>query len=254
MKIFRWILAVGLFGITAAVHAVSLEPEPQPAEVYQISTLDTLASGEFEGQTSVQSLLEHGDTGLGTFNDLDGEMVVLGGAAYQIKSSGQVAKASPDMKVPFAMVNFFKPGQTLDSSEPRNEKQFMAFLDEHLPTRPHYFLIRVQGEFASVTTRSVPRQSKPYPTLAAVLPQQAVFNLGAGPGILIGFRSPPMQKSASGSGYHFHFLNVNKTAGGHALAYTLRQGKVEIEEIAELHLVLPEAAKNVAPAAGNDPR
>jgi len=246
------LLALCLAGAVTA-QAIAADTGTAPT-AYQVSTLDTLLSGGFEGETSVQTLLQHGDTGLGTFNDLDGEMIVLGGVAYQIKSSGQVALAAPTQKTPFAFVSFFSPGQVWEITQQLDEKQFTAFLDAHLPPATHYFLIRAQGEFAGLKTRSVPRQHKPYPRLEAVLPQQAVFEFKAAQGILVGFRSPGMQKSTSGAGYHFHFLNTAKTAGGHALAFTLSRGKVEVEEIRELHLVLPEEGKLSTPVAAEGPK
>jgi acetolactate decarboxylase len=42
---------------------------------------------------SVQSILKHGDFGLGTFANLDGEMLVPDGRAYQVQGSGKVSEA-----------------------------------------------------------------------------------------------------------------------------------------------------------------
>jgi acetolactate decarboxylase len=39
--------------------------------------------------------LEHGDFGIGTFIELDGEMVVLEGVAYQIAAGSAVRTATP---------------------------------------------------------------------------------------------------------------------------------------------------------------
>jgi acetolactate decarboxylase len=36
--------------------------------------------------------LEHGDFGLGTFANLDGEMVVLDGRVYQVQGTGRVSE------------------------------------------------------------------------------------------------------------------------------------------------------------------
>jgi Alpha-acetolactate decarboxylase len=37
---------------------------------------------------NIRAILDHGDFGLGTFTDLDGEMVVLEGQVYQANSEG----------------------------------------------------------------------------------------------------------------------------------------------------------------------
>ncbi len=50
--------------------------------VYQTSLMSALLGGVYDGEMTVRELLRHGDFGLGTFNALDGEMVVLDGACY----------------------------------------------------------------------------------------------------------------------------------------------------------------------------
>jgi len=52
--------------------------------IYQISTSSVLVEGIRSGSVSSTNLLEHGDFGLGTFEALGGEMVVLEGQIYQI--------------------------------------------------------------------------------------------------------------------------------------------------------------------------
>jgi hypothetical protein len=57
--------------------------------LFQVSTSGALVAGIFEREVSVRTVLEHGDFGLGTFADLDGEMVVLDGHAYQALLAGR---------------------------------------------------------------------------------------------------------------------------------------------------------------------
>lgn len=66
-------------------------------------------AGVYSGAVSVKSLLTHGDFGLGTFANLDGEMVVLDGRVYQVKGSGQVFEASETAEAPFAVLTRFAP-------------------------------------------------------------------------------------------------------------------------------------------------
>jgi acetolactate decarboxylase len=46
----------------------------------------------------------HGDFSLGTFDNLDGEMVMLDGAIYQITFDGRVARVAEQAVTPFAYV------------------------------------------------------------------------------------------------------------------------------------------------------
>ncbi len=52
--------------------------------LFQIFTIDALLSGVYDGSFSCGSLLKQGDLGIGTFNALDGEMLIMDGKVYQI--------------------------------------------------------------------------------------------------------------------------------------------------------------------------
>lgn len=58
--------------------------------LFSASTSAALVQGLYQGAMRVSHLLRHGDFGIGTFINLDGEMVVLDGDCYQISSSGVV--------------------------------------------------------------------------------------------------------------------------------------------------------------------
>jgi acetolactate decarboxylase len=72
--------------------------------LFQVSTLEALKEGVFDGAMTIGALLEHGDFGLGTFDRLDGEMVVLDGVVYQVAADGSVHVANDSARTPFAGV------------------------------------------------------------------------------------------------------------------------------------------------------
>nr|CAJ75291.1 hypothetical protein kuste4529 [Candidatus Kuenenia stuttgartiensis] len=47
----------------------------------------------YNGETTIDQLKKYGNFGIGTFNALDGEMVVVGGNIYQVKHDGLVITA-----------------------------------------------------------------------------------------------------------------------------------------------------------------
>ena len=75
--------------------------------LYQVSTLDALMQGVYDGEVSLDQLTGHGDFGIGTFDGLDGEMVVLDGQVYQVPADGQVLQMDAAILTPFAMVTYF---------------------------------------------------------------------------------------------------------------------------------------------------
>lgn len=81
--------------------------------VFQTSTINALVEGIYEGDTTVKELKKHGDFGIGTFDDLDGEMIELDSKFYQIKSDGHAYPVKASMKTPFAIVTFWQPDVTV---------------------------------------------------------------------------------------------------------------------------------------------
>lgn len=57
-------------------------------EIYQTSLMSALIAGVYEGATTIAQLLEHGDFGLGTFNELDGELIAFDRQVFQLRADG----------------------------------------------------------------------------------------------------------------------------------------------------------------------
>ena len=97
-------------GVSSIITAALAHYLEKPIHtVFQVSTSGALVAGVYDREVSVQALLEHGDFGLGTFADLDGEMVVVDGRAYQIQGSGSVSEAPAGAGAPFGVVTQFEP-------------------------------------------------------------------------------------------------------------------------------------------------
>ena len=75
--------------------------------LFQVSTSAALVEGLYQGAVRVSRLLRHGDFGLGTFIDLDGEMVVLEGTCYRVAPDGTVTNVEGDRLIPYAVVTRF---------------------------------------------------------------------------------------------------------------------------------------------------
>ncbi|MDM7954652.1 MAG: acetolactate decarboxylase [Cyanobium sp. CZS 25K] len=77
--------------------------------IYQVSTSSALVKGVYQGCVRVADLLRHGDFGLGTFDGLDGEGILLDGACWQARADGSVHGAPPEALAPFWVVTRFSP-------------------------------------------------------------------------------------------------------------------------------------------------
>ncbi|HWR51591.1 MAG TPA: acetolactate decarboxylase [Bryobacteraceae bacterium] len=208
-------------------------------ELFQTSTIDALLQGVYDGEMTFAELRKHGDFGIGTFNGVDGEMIAVGGRFFQITSDGKAHPVRDDMRTPFASVTDFVPDITIVAPERLTIEDLQKRVDAALPSVNWYYAVRVTGRFDAVTTRSVPRQQRPYKPLIDVVKVQPVFHLRDVRGTLAGFRCPEFAKGVNVPGYHLHFLNSDETAGGHVLGGILREGKIEIAIKRELRLSLP---------------
>ena len=77
--------------------------------LYITAPVNALVEGLYRENTSISEVIKKGNFGLGTFDDLDGEMVILEGKAYQLKSDGQAYKVSTSQMTPFACITQFEP-------------------------------------------------------------------------------------------------------------------------------------------------
>lgn len=81
--------------------------------LFQAALLQSLVLGHYEGSVEVKELKRQGDFGIGTFDSLDGELVMCRGRVYQVNGRGEVKEADDRWKVPFADVFFFETDRTL---------------------------------------------------------------------------------------------------------------------------------------------
>jgi acetolactate decarboxylase len=224
-------LSLLLIGYAAAVYS-------SEDILFQVSTLDSLKEGSFNGTTTIGDLLEHGDFGLGTFDRLDGEMVVLNGVVYQARADGSIHLANDSAKTPFADITYFQPDIELSPKGSYNLAEIERYLDGQLPAKNLFYAIRIDGTFDRMTTRSVPAQSLPYPDLEEALKNQTVSQLGPVQGSIVGFYSQDYFGGLAATGYHFHFVDGNRSRGGHLLEMQVTNATVLLDQTPELDLLL----------------
>jgi acetolactate decarboxylase len=228
--------------IQPAWHHVSGSNDHRAGELYQTSLMSALIAGVYEGETTYGQIRKYGDFGLGTFNDLDGEMVGFDGTFYQLRSDGSARPVTGDQKTPFAVVTFFQPELELDVPQQMSKSKLLGMIET--ATDANLFsAVRVDGVFDEVHTRTVQRQVRPFPPLTEAAKHQAERVFTDVEGILAGFRSPTYAQGIGVAGFHLHFLQQDKHAGGHALDYWLRAGRVQICTVHDLRVELPTSAE-----------
>jgi acetolactate decarboxylase len=208
--------------------------------LYQVSTIDALQQGVFDGVLPVGEIRKHGDFGIGTFDALDGEMIVLDGVVYQAKADGHIYTAANSQTTPFATVTYFDRDLTAPANRPMNFSVFASTMAGMLPTENMVYAVRMHGTFPSMKVRSIPAQHKPYPTLTEAAANQSVYTYSDSTGTVVGFYTPVFFKGLNVAGYHLHFISDDRKTGGHILDFTVpADTTVEYDITPEFTMVLP---------------
>ena len=216
----------------------------------QFSLVAALAAGDYADGPPLKRVLAEGDFGVGTFSRLDGEMIMLDGKILQALSDGSIRAASLDDTTPFAVVTFFDEDGREENLSAGTLDDLDAQLDKKLPHRNAPYAIRIDGEFASLTLRSVPAQSAPFQPLVEVVKHQTTWRQEKVRGTLVGIRCPAWIGTLNVAGYHWHFLNEDRSNGGHVLGCDLTRGLLRYDECTSLVIRLPQSREFDAFDAG----
>jgi acetolactate decarboxylase len=229
----RWMRSVAI-SLCLSVSLIACVPLPARDLLFQTSTISALQAGDFDGELPIGTLKRYGDFGVGTFDALDGEMVVLDGEVYQLKADGTAALATDTQETPFAVVTYFAADQTATLNEALDCAGLQTELDALLPDLNGLYAIKVVGTWTSLNVRAPFPESEPYPPLSEALADQALFDLQQVTGTLVGFRLPDYLAGVNSTGYHFHFLSEDRDRGGHVLDCQAENLTVEIDALDRL--------------------
>lgn len=225
-----------------SVHnATKPTAEPDQESLVQFSLLAALAADDYVGGPTLKRVLASGDFGVGTFDRLDGEMIVLDGKIYQALFDGTVRPADLNGTTPFAAVTYFREDGQLADLKAATLEDLELQLDRKLPRHNSPYAIRIVGEFAAVTVRSVPAQSPPFRPLVEVVKNQPTWDHQKVRGTLVGLRCPHWMGTINVSGYHWHFLSDDHKIGGHVLACAFDKAKASFDECTSITIHIPQS-------------
>lgn len=207
----------------------------------QVALLQSLAQGYFGGTVTVKDMRALGDIGIGTFEGLNGEMIMLGGTVYQALGDGRVVVADDEVAVPYATVTYFDNDHSVQLSDVRDKAAFEKIMDEEVKKcgENSFYMIKLHTVFSSVLFRSEYGSQKPYPTLVEALKgKQTEFTAQNIKGTLVGLYCPNYMGGLNTPGWHFHFISDDKKQGGHILELSLKEGTVELDKTDKFTMIL----------------
>jgi len=207
-------------------------------KLYQISCTAALVQGVLHGGIASSHILENGDFGLGTFENLDGEMAILDGQIYQMCADGTVKQRSDRFDVPFAQVCRFGSFETYSLAGVRDFSDLAREASACRASNNHFYAFLIEAYFDTMHVRAV-KPSQPGTSLASAAENETMFTWNGISGCLIGFWSPEFSSSFSVPGYHFHFLSADRTKGGHVLDCSFEHAKLRVQFLSELSVSFP---------------
>ena len=209
--------------------------------IFQVSTSGALVKGLYQGCVSVADLRRQGDLGLGTFEDLDGEMILIDGRCYQARSDGSVVEANDSALTPFATVVNFAADYVEGIADIATYEALTAEIDRMRKSDNAFVSIRATGTFRSIRLRAACKSESGVDLVAATA-GQSLFDFSDIAGTLVGFWSPPYSKSISITGHHMHFISADRKHGGHVLDLSTDALFVELNDVNEVRLAIPETS------------
>src|SRR4051794_11597560 len=147
--------------------------------VFQLGLMSALLAGVYDGPTPLSEVLRHGDLGLGTFNGLDGEMILIDGDCFRMRSDGSIDRPGLDERTPFAIVTRFTASSSSSIDRPMDRAELISVVQTMVPSENYLYAVRVTGSFESVMTRTVQRQTPPYRPMREAVGEQSVLEFRA---------------------------------------------------------------------------
>ncbi len=186
----------------------------------QLAPFIYILSGNYDGSATAADFKAAGDLGIGTFEGLDGEAVMLDGVVYQIKGDGSVLIPDDRTRMPFGACTLFDHDRRHKIKHIASYESFGQALEGAFEEPHIFYAVKAEGTFRRITVRSCDRQTKPYVPLSEVTRLQHEYTYSDIKGTLVGFWTPRFMPGAIGvPGFHLHFIAHDRARGGHVLDF-----------------------------------
>ena len=212
-------------------------------KMFQVSTLQALALGYSRAVVNVGEIMRHGDIGLGTFEDVNGEMIVLDGHCYRADEKGNVSEADDETGVPFSSVTIFKEDRYCEIDSIDSIEKLKVFLDLRIEEKfglNSMHIVRIDGSFKKVCARSESGYRAHHVTLKEALSAtQRDFYFDDINGTLVCVYYPDYMDGINASGWHLHFVSEDRKRGGHVFDLSMEKGTAYFDKITNIEIILP---------------
>ena len=238
-------VALVVCGFTTGCSSQNIQPADSANRevINQVSLLQGLTFGDYNGSVKVGRLKQLGDTGIGTFDRLNGELIMLDGVVYRARYDGAIEVVDNEETVPFANVTFLDADKTFELNSLNNIGDLKTELNKKIKESGNnrFYVVRIDGTFDKIGYRSEYAQKKPYKPLAKVMEtDQTFFENKNVKGTVVGLYCPEYMGDLNAVGWHFHFITADKKAGGHVFEVNAKNLTVTMDRTDNFFMILPD--------------
>lgn len=205
----------------------------------QFYSLHTVKNKMFDGNVPLEDLLKYGDFGIGTFNNINGELIAVNGEIYRTKADGGAERVLDlSEKTPYSIMAEFKPQIEIEVKNMGLE-EVQAKLDTVLDNKSTIYAVALNGQFQWIRTRAPQPSYPPYKSLADIIadqPSSTFNNIG---GDIVGFYTPEFLGALGVPGYHLHFIDAARQVGGHLQDAHVQSATVQLQALTEISIHNP---------------
>lgn len=226
-----------LFNVANAAEPVEKETNNQ------VALLQSLTLGHFDGSITAAELKTLGDIGIGTFDGLNGELIMLDGVIYRANQDLEVNVVDDKITIPFSNVTFFNKDFAVKLKDISDKNALETLLNKFVQKHGSnaFYFVKIPATFNSILVRSEAGQKKPYPTLVQALQATQQEKTFEGiKGTVVGLYCPAYMGGLNSTGWHFHFVSEDKKSGGHVLDMNIKSGVVEFDKTDNFNMKLPQ--------------
>jgi len=220
--------------------------------LYQVSTATALVQGVYQGCVTVRDLKNHGNFGLGTYDALDGEGLMLDGRIWQALSDGRVVEPPDSATAPFWVCTEFEADRTITLASVTSWDHLLSQLDALRTSENLFVAFRIDGVFDTIHYR-VACKTEHGVDLVTATSHQAEFSFKNCQGTLMGFWSPSYARTFNIPGYHLHLLSADHQHGGHVLGIEAHDLTVQVMSVQNVVMALPESPAFLQADLSGDP-
>ena len=214
--------------------------------INQISLLQGLLDGDYYGSISIENIKKLGDIGIGTFDKLNGELIMIDGIVYRAKANCEIEVPKNDETIPFSNVTFFDNDFEEKVSNVSTFNDLVAILNKEVKKEGtnNFYFARIDASFNKIKVRSEYAQSEPYKPLVKVLEtDQVVKEFDNIEGTIVALYCPTYMKELNNYGWHMHFVSKDKTKGGHVFETDINSATIKYDITKNFAMKLPSNEK-----------